>query len=75
MRSALPAKIKLELTLRYLATGDSYKTLQYMYRVGKSSIYEFMPEVFQAVYEALQEYIEVYIRNDNFYCTKYKKQT
>jgi len=75
MRSALPAKIKLEMALRYLATGNSYKTLQYMYRVEKSSICEFMPEVFQAIYEALQEYIEVYIRNVNFYYTKYKKQT
>lgn len=54
MRTALPAKLKLELTLRYLATGDSYKTLQYMYRVEKSSICESIPEVVQAIYEALQ---------------------
>lgn len=59
MRAALPAKLKLEVALRYLATGDSYKTLQYMYRVGRSSISEFIPEVFQAIFEALQEYIEV----------------
>ncbi|XP_050065032.1 uncharacterized protein LOC126553960 [Aphis gossypii] len=58
MRTALPAKLKLELALRYLATGDSYKTLQYMYRVGKSSICEFIPEVFEAIYEALKVYIE-----------------
>ncbi|KAF0712129.1 protein ALP1-like [Aphis craccivora] len=58
MRTALPAKLKLELVLRYLATGDSYKTLQYMYRVGKSSICEFIPEVFEAIYEALKVYIE-----------------
>lgn len=59
MRAALPAKLKLEVALRYLATGDSYKTLQYMYRVGRSSICEFIPEVFQAIFEALQEYIQV----------------
>ncbi|XP_003244309.1 protein ALP1-like [Acyrthosiphon pisum] len=59
MREALPAKLKLEVTLRYLATGDSYKTLQYIYRVGKSSISEFVPEVFNAILEELKEYIEV----------------
>jgi len=59
MRDALPAKLKLEVTLRYLATGDSYKTLQYMYRVGKSSISEFIPEVFKAIFEELKEFIKV----------------
>lgn len=59
MRNALPAKLKLQVTLRYLATGDSYKTLQYIYRVGKSSISEFVPEVFNAIFEELKEYIEV----------------
>lgn len=59
MRDALPAKLKLEVTIRYLATGDSYKTLQYIYRVGKSSISEFVPEVFKAIFEELKEYIGV----------------
>jgi len=65
MRDALPAKLKLEVTLRYLATGDSYKTLQYMYRVGKSSISEFIPEVFNAIFEELKEFIEVKKKNKN----------
>lgn len=62
MRDALPAKLKLEVTLRFLATGDSYKTLQYMYRIGKLSISEFVPEVFNAIFEELKEYIEVKTR-------------
>lgn len=70
MRTALPAKLKLELVLRYLATGNSYKTLQYMYRVGKSSICEFIPEVFEAIYEALKVYIEVLIKNNNLFFNK-----
>lgn len=70
MRTALPAKLNLELALRYLATGDSYKTLQYMYRVGKSSICEFIPEVFEAIYEALKVYIEVLIKNNNLLFNK-----
>lgn len=59
MRCALPVKLKLEVTLRYLATGDSFKTLQYIYRVGKSTICAFLPEVLHAIFEELQEYIKV----------------
>lgn len=59
MRCALPVKLKLEVTLRYLATGDSLKALQYLYRVGKSTICAFLPEVLHAIFEELQEYIKV----------------
>lgn len=59
MRCALPAKLKLEVTLRYLATGDSFKTLHYIYRVGKSTICAFLPEVLDAIFVELQEYIKV----------------
>ncbi|CAI6348299.1 unnamed protein product [Macrosiphum euphorbiae] len=59
MRMALPAKLKLQIACRYLATGDSLATLQYMYRVPKCSISKFLPEVFDAIYEALKNYIEV----------------
>lgn len=59
MRCALPVKLKLEVTLRYLATGDSFKTLHYIYRVGKSTICEFLPEVLHAIFEKLQGYIKV----------------
>jgi len=61
MRMALPAKLKLQIACRYLATGDSVATLQYMYRVPKCSISKFLPEIFDAIYEALMNYIEVKI--------------
>jgi hypothetical protein len=32
-RQALPCKIKLEITLRYLATGDSVRSLALLFRV------------------------------------------
>ncbi|KAI4470899.1 hypothetical protein MML48_1g02174 [Holotrichia oblita] len=33
MRLAIPPKLKLQVTLRYLTTGDSFSTLAYIYRV------------------------------------------
>jgi len=56
---SLTPQIKLQIALRFLATGDSYKSLQYLYRVSKSAISEFIPDVFDAIYEGLQEYIQV----------------
>lgn len=45
MRSALSPKIKLEITLTYLATGNSYRTLQRLFRVSTFAISTFIPEV------------------------------
>lgn len=59
MRNAIPAKVKLEVTLRYLATGDSLHTLEALYRVGRSTISIFVPEVCEAIYSALKDYISV----------------
>nr|CAH7747429.1 unnamed protein product [Callosobruchus chinensis]CAH7747430.1 unnamed protein product [Callosobruchus chinensis] len=39
MRDAISSKVKLEITLRYLATGDSFKSLEFLYRIPKSTKY------------------------------------
>jgi hypothetical protein len=38
MRMAIPTATKLEITLRYLATGDSLKYLEYLFRVPEPKI-------------------------------------
>lgn len=58
-RPALPAKLKLQVTLKYLASGTSLGTLEELYRVPKCSISKFLPHVCDAIYESLQEYIKV----------------
>ncbi|KAF6198330.1 hypothetical protein GE061_008078 [Apolygus lucorum] len=50
MREALSPKIKLEVTLAFLATGASYRILQGMFRVSKPSISKLLPEVCEALY-------------------------
>lgn len=59
MREALPAKVKLEVVLRFLATGDSFSSLEALYRIPKCSISKFLPEVLDAVCGVLKDFIEV----------------
>ena len=40
---------KLTLTLRFLATGESYTSLSCQFRVGRSTISKFLPEVVRAI--------------------------
>lgn len=48
-RKALTPGMKLAITLRYLATGNSYKSLQYSFRVAYNTICNFIPVVCQAI--------------------------
>lgn len=59
MRNAIPAKTKLEITLRFLATGDSFTSLEALYRVGKSTISQFVPVVSSEIATALKDFIKV----------------
>lgn len=59
MRSAIPARVKLEIALRFLATGDSYQSLAIFFRVPANTISSFMPDVLKAITTALKDYMKV----------------
>lgn len=62
MRECIPAKDKLIITLRYLATGESFTSLQYNYRVSLTAISNFIPIVCIAIFEELKaDYLKVSI--------------
>jgi hypothetical protein len=48
-RLAVPPKVKLEVTLRYLATEDSFKSLEFLFRMPKTTISMFIPVTLKAI--------------------------
>jgi len=48
-RKAIPAGMKLAVTLRYMASGDSYKSLAYTFRVPQNTMSLFIPQVTEAI--------------------------
>lgn len=60
LRKAIPAEIKLAITLRYLATGESLDSLMWQFRVHKSTITQFIGPVCKSKYNAFSpEYMAV----------------
>ena len=51
----LDSSLKLAISLRYLATGDSYRTLMYRFRVAHNTISLVVHNVCQAI---IEEYVE-----------------
>ena len=48
-RAPISVGEKLALTIRYLATGESYTSLSCQFRVGRSTISKFLPQVCRAI--------------------------
>lgn len=53
MRNAIRPGARLALTLHFLATGHSFRSLQYMFRIPQCTITTIVPEVLDAIYDAL----------------------
>lgn len=62
-RNAIPVKERLAITLRFLASGDSFHSLMYLFRVSKQSISSIIPEVCEALISGLHTYVKVYKLN------------
>uniref|UniRef100_A0AAG5DFQ1 DDE Tnp4 domain-containing protein n=1 Tax=Anopheles atroparvus TaxID=41427 RepID=A0AAG5DFQ1_ANOAO len=59
MRYAISARDKLIITLRFLAAGDDYKSLEYAYRVSEQAISLFIPHVCDSLVQLLQDYVKL----------------
>ncbi|XP_047120579.1 uncharacterized protein LOC124803438 [Schistocerca piceifrons] len=58
-RAAIPAKYRLAITLRYLASRDSYKSLHYLFKVSTQAISKIIPEVCRALNNILKVEIKM----------------
>lgn len=70
-REAISAKTKLIVTLRFLATGETYRSLMYTFRISESTISLFVPVVCKAIYEVLKpQYLQVNSKHNlaTFFC-------
>jgi hypothetical protein len=54
MRKAIPAKVRLQVTLRYFISGSSYKALEDNFRIPECTISGIVAETSKALWTVLQ---------------------
>lgn len=60
LRKSLSPRDRLSVTLRYLATGESSRSLEFSTRIAFSSIAQIVPEICRVLYDVLRpQYLEV----------------
>ncbi|KAK4291754.1 hypothetical protein Pmani_035441 [Petrolisthes manimaculis] len=55
LREAIPPEQRLSVTLRYLATGESRRSLGFQYRISHNLISKIIPEVSSAIFTSLKQ--------------------
>jgi hypothetical protein len=65
-RKAISVPKRLALTLRFFATGDSFDSVMLLFRISVPSISKIMPEVCDALVDALKDWVKVSTENNLF---------
>lgn len=59
-RKAITTAERVMVTLRFLASGDTFKSLEFLFKVSDSAIQKIVPETSKAIYDTLKEqYLKV----------------
>lgn len=67
MRKAISAESRLLITLRYLSTGDSYRSLMLLFRVAHNTISMIVSSTCKAIFNCLrEEYLKVIFNQQLF---------
>ena len=56
MRKPISAEEKLAVTLRFLATGQDYESLSFLFRISASAIKQFVPAICHYIYHVLKSH-------------------
>ncbi|XP_046384595.1 uncharacterized protein LOC124154737 isoform X2 [Ischnura elegans] len=59
MRQCIPARKRLAVTLRFLATGETFKSLSFSTRIAHNTLSKIIPEVLQVIIDSMREYIKI----------------
>ncbi|KXJ06492.1 hypothetical protein AC249_AIPGENE21392 [Exaiptasia diaphana] len=69
MRKSIKTDERLAVTLRYLATGETFKSLEYQFRIGRKAISNIVLEVCEAITTVLSpEFLKVPKTRDEWLC-------
>lgn len=74
LRKSISPLSRLALTLRFLATGESFRSLQFLFRIPQPTISTIIPEVLDAIYTVLVgDYLQVSPKHSehSLQCTMY----
>lgn len=55
VREPISSRTRLEVTLRYLASGDSMASISYLFRIGHYTVSKIISETCQCIWDALKE--------------------
>ncbi|KAK0137549.1 Protein ALP1-like [Merluccius polli] len=58
LRKAITARQRLSVTLRFLATGESFRSLCFQYRIGRSTIGQIVTETCEALCMVLKDHLK-----------------
>lgn len=61
MRKSISAELRLLITLKFLSSGDSYRSLMYFFRVPHNTISGIIPNTCKAIFSSLRtEFMKVF---------------
>ncbi|KMQ85193.1 nuclease harbi1-like protein, partial [Lasius niger] len=66
VRQPIPARTRLEVTVRWLASGDSMTSLSYAYRIAQCTLSGIIPETCEAIWLSLKEKVLINPTEENW---------
>ena len=67
VREPISPRTRLEITLRYLASGDTMASVSYMFRVGNITVSKIISETCQVIWKELKEKVFFNPTADNWH--------